>query len=133
MRRTRSAAIAAVIALAGAPALSACQTFSALQPGASLKLRAAQALYVAEAAFNGASAGLDQATAQGLLKGQDAASARGLYDKAHEALLAARLAEKTGDYASELARASDAIAGSGRIQAMASRSTPTSSTTGQTP
>jgi hypothetical protein len=118
------------MALAWAPGLMACQTISALKPGSSLELRAAQALYVAEAAFNGASAGLDGATSQGLVKNQDAARARALYEQAHAALLAARQAKASGHFAAELARASDAIAGAGRIEALCSGSAPTSSIPG---
>jgi hypothetical protein len=122
MKRTVTAALAAVLTLVCAPALSGCQTWLALQSSASVQLHAAQALYVAEAAFKGASAALDEAAARGLLKGADAAAARDLYEKAHAALLAARVAKAGGDYAAELSNASAAIAGAGQIEALADTS-----------
>jgi hypothetical protein len=85
-------------------------------------VRASQTLYVAEAAFEGASTALEQATDQGVLKGADAAKARRFYDTAHAALLAARLAKAGGDYAGELAHASDAITQAGQIQGLAAPS-----------
>ncbi len=116
MRSRLAAALA--VALACAP-MGGCQSWLALQPAAPTQLRASQALYVAEAAFAGASTALEQATDHGLLKGADAAKARRLYDDAHAALLAARLAEAGGDYAAELTHASDAIAQAGQIQGLA--------------
>ncbi len=115
MKSTLAAALA--VAFACAP-MAGCQTWSALQPGAA-KVRASQALYVAEAAFEGASTALEQATDHGLLKGADAVMARRLYDGAHEDLLAARLAKSGGDYEGELAHASDAISQAGQIQGLA--------------
>ena len=106
------------VALACAP-MAGCQTWLTLQPAATAQARASQALYVAEAAFEGASTALEQATDHGLLKGPDAVKARQLYDGAHTALLAARLAKASGDYAEELARASDAITRAGQIQGLA--------------
>ena len=112
-------AAALAVALAWAP-MAGCQTWLALQPAATAQARASQALYAAEAAFEGASTALEQASDHGLLKGADAAKARQLYDGAHTALLAARLAKAGGDYAGELAHASDAIAQAGQIQGLAS-------------
>ena len=118
MKSTLAAALA--VALACAP-MAGCQTWSALQPDAA-EVRAGQTLYVAEAAFEGASAVLEQATDHGLLKGADAVTARQLYESAHGALLAARLARSGGDYAGELAHASDAITQAGQIQGLAAPS-----------
>jgi len=115
--RSYLAAASAVI-LACAP-MAGCQTWLALQPAATTQVRASQALYVAEAAFEGASAALEQATNRGALKGADAAKARRLYDTAHAALLAARLAKAGGDDAGELAHASDAITQAGQIERLA--------------
>jgi hypothetical protein len=111
-------AAALAVALACAP-MAGCQSWLALQPAATAQTRASQALYVAEAAFEGASTALEQATDHGLLKGADAARARQLYDGAHAALLAARLAKAGGDDAGELAHASDAITQAGQIQRLA--------------
>src|SRR5471032_2689557 len=119
MRSRLAAALA--VALACAP-MAGCQTWLALRPAATTQLRASQALYVAEAAFEGASTALEQATDQGALKGEAAAKARQLYDTAHAALLAARLAKAGGDYAGELAHASDAIAQAGQVQGLAAPS-----------
>ena len=118
MRSHLAAALA--VALACAP-MAGCQTWLALQP-ATTQVRASQALYLAEAAFESASAFLEQATDRGVLKGADAVKARQLYDAAHAALLAARLAKAGGDYAGELAHASDAIAQAGQIQGLAAPS-----------
>ena len=124
MKPRVAAALAATLSLACAPGLTGCQTGLALQPAASDQLRASQALYVAEAAFKGASASLEQATQQGLLKGAAASKARDLYDQAHAALLAARQAKADADYALELSGASDAITSSGQIQAAAAAAAP---------
>ena len=126
MKRRLNAALAAGAWLACAPALASCQTFLAVQPAATAQVRATQSLYVAEAAFRGASAALEQASDQGLLKGPDAAKAREFYAAAHKALLAARLAKANGDFALELSGASDAITAAGRIQAIAGIATPIS-------
>ena len=117
MNRHFGAALAAVLVCAP---MTGCQTWLALQPAASTESRASQALYVAEAAFEGASNALDQATGQGQLKGANAAKARQLYEMAHTALLAARLAKASGDDTAELAHASDAITQAGQIQGLAS-------------
>ena len=118
MRSHLAAALA--VALACEP-MAGCQTWLALQPAAT-QARASQALYVAEAAFEGASTALERATDHGVLKGADAARARQIYDAAHAALLAARLAKAGGDYGGELAHASDAITQAGEIQGLAAPS-----------
>lgn len=119
MRSPLAATLAVVLACAP---MAGCQTWLALQPAATTQVRASQALYVAEAAFKDASAALEQAIDQGMLKGPDAAKARQLYDAAHAALLAARLAKAGGDDAGELAHASDAITQAGQIQGLAALS-----------
>jgi hypothetical protein len=82
-------------------------------PGAESSLTPAKCLYLAEAAFAGVSTALEAAVDSGKLKGASAAKARQAYGIAHDALLAARAAEKIGDasgLASKTAVALSAIA-----------------------
>ena len=118
MRPPPGAALAALLICAP---MAGCQTWLTLQPAATSQARASQALYVAEAAFEGASAALEQAADTGLLKGVDAAKARSLYEAAHAALLAARMAKASGDDAGELAQATDAISQAGQVQRLATQ------------
>jgi hypothetical protein len=120
MKRRIAAAMAVVLL---AMPMAGCQTLLALEPGPSAQMRATQALYVAEAAFSGASLALESAVDAGALRGRAAESARGLYGQAHEALLAARQAKAAGDYALELAKASQSAAAAGQLQAAATQGT----------
>jgi hypothetical protein len=119
MNRTIAAALS--LALLSVP-MAGCQTLAALEP-ANVQLRSSQALYVAEAAFTGASLTLETAVDRGVLKGADAAQARKLYGEAHDALLAARQARASGDFALELAKASQASVAAGQLQAMSAAAT----------
>ncbi len=115
MTKPRRAAMA--LALCCASMTTACQTLSALAPQ-NVELRSAQALYVAEAAFAGASTVLEQASDQHLLEGARATRARDAYDKARSALLAAREARSNGDEVLELTNASSAAADAGQVEAI---------------
>jgi hypothetical protein len=115
MTRALSAVLSA--ALLATP-LGGCQTLLALKPAPTVELQATQALYVAEAAFAGASMALEQAVDGGALKGGSAVTARQIYAQAHDALMAARQARAVGDYARELASASAATSASGQVQSL---------------
>lgn len=120
MKRFFACALAGAWLALSAPGLSGCSTLQRLTaPAAQAELTATQTLYVAEAAFEGASISLERAVDSGALKGPAAAKARIAYDKAHAALLAARQAKAAGDGALAAAKAAEAVADSGRIEQLA--------------
>ena len=117
MKRLAATALTAAILILSAPALCGCSTLKQLTSvTAQTDLSGAQTLYIAEAAFAGASIGLERAVDAGELKGPAAAKARTAYDAAHAALLAARQAQAAGDAALAVAKAADAIAGAGQVE-----------------
>ena len=103
----REIAAAVALALLATP-VAGCQTLQTPPTGASVQLRTTQALYVAEAAFAGASLALETAADSGVLQGPAAAKDRRTYDLAHDALLASRAAKIAGDSAFEPPYASQA-------------------------
>ena len=120
MKRFTANALASAFLVLSAPALCGCSTLRQLTARTTqVELSGAQTLYIAEAAFAGASIGLERAVDAGELKGAAAAKARTAYDTAHAALLAARQAEAAGDAALAAAKAADAIAGSGQVEQLA--------------
>ena len=120
MKRLFALALMGAALIAAAPSLSGCAALrSVTSTAARAELTATQALYVAEAAFEGASMSLERAVDSGALKGPAAAKARAAYDKAHAALLAARQAKAAGDQALVSAKAAEATTGSGQIEQLA--------------
>ncbi len=117
MRKFTLAALAATAAIGCAPGLSGCSTLQHLaSTSGQVELSATQSLYVAEAAFKGASVSLETAVDRGALKGPAAAKARSAYDAAHAAIISARQAKAAGDAALASAKASDAMASSAQVQ-----------------
>lgn len=79
-------------------ALAGCSTFGISdRPILEQTVIDEQALYVAETAFQGVSLALESAVDNGLLRGENAATAQGYYRGAYEALQAAREAQEVGD------------------------------------
>jgi hypothetical protein len=119
VRGRRLAALAAIAVLAGAPALSGCASLGIGGSPAASSLTPAKALYLAEAAFSGASTALEAAVDSGRLKGSSAAKARKAYGIAHDALLAARAAEKAGDARTLSDKTAAAISAIATVQELA--------------
>ncbi len=120
MKRIAATALASAILALSAPALWGCSTLQQLTAAtAQADLSGAQTLYIAEAAFAGATIGLERAVDAGELKGPAAATTRTAYDTAHAALLAARQAQAAGDTALAAAKAAVAITGAGQVEQLA--------------
>lgn len=94
MKFLKAGAVALAL-LTCAPAVSGCASLGIGQSSSSLT--PAKSLYLAEAAFSGVTTALEAAVDSGKLKGPVAAKARTAYGLAHDALIAARAAEKIGD------------------------------------
>jgi hypothetical protein len=110
----QSGGLAAVIPVALAlmitvPVLSACTTFPPAS-AASIELKADKALFIAESAYAGALVTVEAAVDSGALRGEDAAKAAVIVEKAYTALTAARAANTLGKSAVVAASSGDVAA-----------------------
>lgn len=104
---------AALAAIALTTAAVGCAVIPTGQPAAVSTIAGKKALYVAESAFIGANLAAESAVDAGLLRGEAAGRVDVGLVKAHQALVAARAAEKIGDassYAEQVALAQDLVA-----------------------